>query len=141
MRSVRLRPRQAPLALRLLQALLRTLAGTSPLRGWALVTLALALTLAFGATAASAAHGVLEAPQSQVADVLDAGGTSAPADGDQNGGFYGVCSGHCAAHAFSLPVPVSEPTARPAEQAVWPSLTAQGSEASRPFGIKRPPRV
>lgn len=53
----------------------------------------------------------------------------------------GVCTGHCAAHAFGLPAQpfhTAAPTPRPAD---WRIAHDQWAQASRPARLERPPRV
>ncbi len=53
----------------------------------------------------------------------------------------GLCTGHCAAHASSLPALLAQSVVPIMGRAVWLVVNDQWSQASRPGRLERPPRV
>lgn len=79
-----------------------------------------------------------------VTDVATSANTGkAPAEqgAPAKGGVQGLCAGHCAAHAFSLPTVFAQPVVLLVKRAVWLVFDDQWSQASRPSRLERPPRV
>lgn len=88
------------------------------------------------------AHQLLEgdiaASVQPVGDVAEAsGGPSQPAKGKAPG----LCTGHCAAHALSLPALIAQSAVPFMSRAVWLVIDDQWSHASSPARLERPPRV
>ncbi len=89
-----------------------------------------------------AAHHLLEgdiaASVQAIGDVADASGEPAePAKGS----VPGLCTGHCAAHAFSLPAMIAQSAVPFVNRAAWLVINDQWSHASSPARLDRPPRV
>ncbi len=89
-----------------------------------------------------AAHQLLEGDIAvsvqSVGDVAEASGEpSAPAKGS----VPGLCTGHCAAHALSLPALIAQSAVPFMNRAIWLVVDDQWSHASSPARLERPPRV
>jgi len=52
----------------------------------------------------------------------------------------GLCTGHCVAHALTLPAQLVKAVAPFARRTDWLIVDDQGSQASRPERLERPPR-
>lgn len=88
------------------------------------------------------AHQLLEgdiaASVQPVGEVAETSGEPAqPAKGK----VPGLCTGHCAAHALSLPALISQSAVPFMNRAVWLVVDDQWSHASSPARLERPPRV
>lgn len=88
------------------------------------------------------AHQLLEgdiaASVQPVGDVAEASGQpTQPAKGK----VPGLCTGHCAAHALSLPALLAQSAVPFMNRAIWLVVNDQWSHASSPARLERPPRV
>lgn len=83
-------------------------------------------------------EGDIAASVQPVGGVAEASGEPAqPAKGKAPG----LCTGHCAAHALSLPALIAQPAVPFLNRAVWLVIDDQWSHASSPARLERPPRV
>ncbi|MDP1909291.1 MAG: hypothetical protein Q8K85_13405 [Hyphomicrobium sp.] len=89
-----------------------------------------------------AAHQLLEG---DIAVSVQSVGDVAEASGEQGapakGSVPGLCTGHCAAHALSLPALIAQSNVPFVNRAVWLVINDQWSHASSPARLERPPRV
>lgn len=56
-------------------------------------------------------------------------------------GAQALCTGHCAAHALSLPTLFIQSVVQFVDRAVWPVLDDQWAQVTRPSRLERPPRA
>jgi hypothetical protein len=91
-----------------------------------------------GTAAHQSLEGDIAASVQSVGDVADA--SDEPA-GPAEGSVPGLCTGHCAAHAFGLPALMAQSAVPFVNRAVWLVVDDQWSHASRPARLERPPRV
>jgi hypothetical protein len=107
------------------------------------LTAFLVLAVIFGSfICGPGAHQLLEgdvaASVQSVGEVAEASGEPAqPAKSK----VPGLCTGHCAAHALSLPALIGQSAVPFLNRAVWLVVNDQWSHASGPTRLERPPRV
>jgi len=94
-----------------------------------------------GAVAPSVAHAALEPTRGSAVAVTE-GGVKDRGQASERGGVVPTCAGHCAMHAWSLPIAESGATL-PASfaAATWPGSDIAGAVVRRPVALERPPRI
>jgi hypothetical protein len=118
-------------------------AGVSDGRGLltALILLAFVMGAIFGPTAHAWFDGDANPASVQMLDAPDRADTPDAPGAPGKAKIAGLCAGHCASHAVSLPAPLAVIATPFVLKTDWHVADDQWSQASGPARLERPPRV